>query len=239
MTQPPPPDGPQQSPPAPGPGAGPPPRRHIGQPWPPPPGTAGPRQFGGYAPAPQPGWASGSPPPYPPPQQPFPPPRGPRPGMIVGTVLGIVTILVVIGAAVLLTVAAETDSPSSNSAVGHQTVAPGVPTGETANAADAIAIRSAMQIFVDAVNSRDVARIQASVCSALRPQVTMPLDITGTVVLDELTDITVTGDSAASTVSTHVELGNQRSLTKQNDESFAREDGTWYVCPGAQLDIGT
>ena len=238
MTQPPPPEGPQPIPAAPGPGATPPTPRH-GRPeaWAPPPGAAGPGEFRGYPPAPHAGWAPGYPPPYPPPQQPFPPPRGPRAGMIVGTVLGVVTIIAVIGVSILLSVAAETDSSSSYP--GNQTVAPGIPTGETANAADATAIRSAMQRFVNAVNSRDVARIQASVCTALRPQVTVPIDVTGNVVLEELTDITVTGDSAASTVSTHVELGNQRSLTKQNDESFAREGGTWYVCPGTQLDMGT
>lgn len=223
-----PPDGPQPFPPAQNPPYGP-------APWPPPTNGPGAGQFGGYPPTPQHGWAPGYRPPYPPPPPP-PPPRAPRAGMIVGAVLGVVTIVVIMAAAVVLTVATETDNSSAGR---DHPITQGVPTEETANAADAGAIRSAMQMFVDAVNSRDVARIRASVCSALRPQVTTPLDITGNVVLEELTDITVTGDAAASTVSTHVELGNQRSMTKRNDESFAREDGTWYVCPGTQLDIGT
>ncbi|MEE3850983.1 hypothetical protein VZC37_11610 [Gordonia sp. LSe1-13] len=190
-------------------------------------------------------YAQGQPPGWPPPVgygPPYPPPRPPRrTGMIVGTVLGLITIVAVIASAVFLTVADDGAGSSADSAARDELVrTPGPPEGgATASTADESGIRTAMQAFVDAVNSRNVTRIQSSVCSAMRPQVTTPLDITGYVVLEDLTEITVTGDSAASTVTTHLELGNQRSSPKQNEESFAREDGTWYVCPGTELDIGT
>ncbi|MGK2316979.1 hypothetical protein [Gordonia rhizosphera] len=156
----------------------------------------------------------------------------------------IVGILALVLGALVLVLAVQANGSSEGGVAGPGSMATepsaGVSGGGTsANAAERIAIRLAMQKFVDAVNSRDVAQIQAAVCSVVRPQVTEPLDITGNVVLEELRDVTVTGDSAASTVITHIELGQQRTTSERNDEVFVRENGLWYVCPGVEPDIGT
>ncbi|NDZ94218.1 hypothetical protein G3I13_12365 [Streptomyces sp. SID6673] len=219
----------------------------AGVPLPPPSGPSGYPQFtpGGFPPG---GYPPGPYAPGPMPGMPFPPPRRRRQhtGAIIAA--AVVGMLVVVAAAALFVTAAvrSVDSNDNDVAVNTPTATDGQPRtgspgsgGTAANQAEITAIRSAMQNFVDAVNSRDVGRIQASVCSVVRPQVTHPLDLTGNVVLDELSAVTVTGDSAESTVSTHLELGNQRSTPKQNAESFTRENGTWFVCPGAEPDIGT
>ncbi|MFW0784089.1 hypothetical protein AAFP35_06170 [Gordonia sp. CPCC 206044] len=178
---------------------------------------------------------------------PYPPPRPPsrHRGSIAAVVIGVVAVLAV--SALLLTVMVNGTSSSDDRVADP---APGVPTmpavplpqapgdGDPApSPVEMTALRTAMQAFVDAVNSRNVPRIQAAVCSAVRPQVTAPLDIIGNVVLEDLTEVSVTGDSAESTVSTHLELGNQRSTSKMNEEIFTRESGTWFVCPGAQPDM--
>ncbi|MGC4961991.1 hypothetical protein [Gordonia sp. DT101] len=220
----------------------------AGVPQQPPYGPAGYPQFaqggfppGGYPPGP---YAPGGPIPG----MPFPPQRRRQhTGAVIAA--AVVGMLVVVAVAVVFVSAAvrSVDPDGGDVAVNTppnatdgqpRTGSPGSG-GTAANQAEVTAIRSAMQNFVDAVNARDVGRIQASVCSVVRPQVTRPLDLTGNVVLDALSAVTVTGDSAESTVSTHLELGNQRSTPKQNAESFAREDGTWFVCPGAEPDIGT
>ncbi|AZG48445.1 Rv0361 family membrane protein [Gordonia insulae] len=178
---------------------------------------------------------------YPPPFPPPPPPR--RNGGVIAAIVAGVLAVVAVSALVVTVAVRSSGSDDGDVAVTTSSTASSTtssPDGESAaSQAEVSAIRSAMQNFVDAVNSRSVARIQASVCTPVRSQVTKPLDITGNVVLEELSEVTVTGDSAESTVSTHLEVGNQRSTTKQNPESFARENGTWFVCPGAEPDIGT
>lgn len=104
---------------------------------------------------------------------------------------------------------------------------------------DIRALRAAMQTFVDAVNSRDVPRMQASVCSAVRPKVTSPLDLPGNLVLEDMQNVTITGGSAESLVVTHLEAGTQRSNSKPNDENFVRENGSWFICPGTEPDAVT
>ncbi|MYR08838.1 hypothetical protein GTV32_22095 [Gordonia sp. SID5947] len=225
-------------------------------PYPPPYGATpygapqyGPTQYGPpqYGPPPYPQFSHGGFPPaaygpggYP---MPYPPRRRHTGAVIAAAVVGMLVIVAM--AALFVTAAVRSADPDTGDVAVNTppTAADGQPRtgsgGTAANQAEVTAIRSAMQNFVDAVNSRDVGRIQASVCSVVRPQVTHPLDLTGNVVLDELSAVTVTGDSAESTVSTHLELGNQRSSPKQNPESFTRENGTWFVCPGAEPDIGT
>lgn len=197
------------------------------------------------------GGAPGYPPGYP--QQPYgtgyspyPGPPGPqRPGgmgrqVAVGVLGGIASfaLLVLVAAVVLGSRDAGPVRVPDTAASPQASPSPG---DESSNATDAdlAGIRSAMQRFVDAVNTHNVPQIQAAVCTAVRPQVIKPVDITGDVVFEGLGKVTVTGDSAESQVSTHLEVGAQRSTSKQEDESFTRESGTWYVCPGAQPDIGT
>lgn len=186
---------------------------------------------------PFPGSFPGSPP------LPYPSPRSPRGngGVIAAVVGGVIAVVAI--AALIITVGIQSGDSSDDELVAPTTTLRSTPDPDTGQSrpsqSDVSAIRTAMQAFVDAVNSRDVSRIQAAVCSSVRPQVTKPLDITGNVVLEDLSQVTITGDTAESKVSTHVELGNQRSTTKQNEENFARENGVWFVCPGSEPDIGT
>ncbi|ROZ83449.1 hypothetical protein [Gordonia sp. OPL2] len=161
--------------------------------------------------------------------------------MIAAVIGGVIAVAAI--AALVITVGIQSRGSSDDELVAPTTTFSSTPDPDTGQSrpsqTDVSAIRTAMQAFVDAVNSRDVTRIQAAVCSSVRPQVTKPLDITGNVVLEDLSQVTITGDTAESKVSTHVELGNQRSTTKQNEENFARENGVWFVCPGSEPDIGT
>ena len=104
---------------------------------------------------------------------------------------------------------------------------------------DLAGIRSSMQSFIDAFNSRDLTRIRVSVCSTVREQVTSPPEGTDDLVLEDLSAVAVTGDFARSQVVTHLESGTHRSSSTTNAESFVREGGAWYFCPGSHPDIGT
>lgn len=225
--------------------------------FPPPPGN------GGLPPRPHPPGAA-SPGPYPAgpypqaaqqvliqPYGPVPPsyPGFPRPprrnrGPLIASILGVIALLVLMGTAIGLTATGSTgsDDTAAPPLTSQPTTppSPSTPGGTAApSETDVAAIRAAMQRFVDAVNSRQVPQIQAAVCSAVRSQVNQPVDITGNVVLEGIGAVTVTGDIAQSQVITHQELGNRRSDTKSASENYSRENGTWYVCPGAEPDIGT
>ncbi|MGV9714244.1 Rv0361 family membrane protein [Gordonia sp. NPDC003424] len=174
------------------------------------------------------------------------PPRRPRgTGRLVA--VGVLSAVVIFALLVLVgyamdtsdddTVATPTTGPSTSGVVPPTTAPDG--TASNGSEADLAGIRAAMQKFVDAVNARNVQQIQAAVCTQVRPQVIKPVDITGNVVFEGLGKVTVTGDSAQSQVITHLEVGARRSTSKQEDESFVRENGTWFVCPGAEPDIGT
>ncbi|GAC66743.1 Rv0361 family membrane protein [Gordonia soli] len=184
--------------------------------------------------------------PYGPPPPPGPPRRNTN-GILIAVGAGVVALLAVAALVVVLGIRAGSSSDDGQNptvAAPSTTELPGVPTtpgdtGTSADQADVTAIRTSMQTFLDALNSRDLTRIKASVCSELRPKVNKPPSGEGNVVLDGLTSVSVTGDSAESTVLTHVEVGAKRSVTEQNEERFVRESGTWYVCPGSEPDIGT
>ncbi|MFW0792231.1 hypothetical protein AAFP30_00315 [Gordonia sp. CPCC 205515] len=210
----------------------PPPGQHFGPP--PPMGGGAPGYPQGY---PQQPYGMGYSP-YPPPQ----PPRRPRTGGLIaaGVLGGVAIFAVVVLLGHLLGANSDPDTTASPDTMPTVT-APTPPGGDPsdANGTDVAGIQAAMQKFVDAVNSRNVPQIQAAVCTAVRPQVIKPVDITGNVVLEGLGKVTVTGNSAQSQVMTHLEVGAQRSTSKQEDESFTKENGTWFVCPGAEPDIGT
>ena len=176
------------------------------------------------------------------------PPHKPNWSTISAVVAGVIAVVAVTALIVTL-VARATSSPGDVALEAPSTSSPAPPapgygapdTGtadEPTSPSDAYAVRDAMQRFVDAMNSRDVARIRESVCSPLRQRAAAPDPQDGNLVLEGLRDIVVTGDVAQSGVVTHIELGNQRSQSRQVQESFRRENGTWYVCPGTEPDIG-
>lgn len=186
---------------------------------------------------------------FPPPPGIYPPSRPPSPRrngpIIAAALVAAVAVLSVAGLIAGLTLrdASATDptavGPATPSASSGPSYSSGPPSSTTTSQADQAAIRSSMQTFVDAFNSRDVERIKTAVCATIRPEVTSAPAAEGNLVLEDLTGVSVSGDFAESQVVTHLESGAQRSMSKSNDEKFVREDGKWYFCPGSRPDMGT
>lgn len=190
-----------------------------------------------------------------------PPPQPPRrnKGLIAAVVTGVVAVLALGALVVVLAVGGNSGSPDATTAANSSTSAESsTPTSQPESTPDGsgsdgsgteeslpddpaelIGIRDAMQKFIDALNTRDVTRIKQAVCSQVRSQVSKAPSNPGNVVLEGLLNVSVDGTTATSQVLTHVELGQQRSQSKQSEETFAKEGSVWYVCPGTEPDIGT
>ncbi|RPA61130.1 hypothetical protein EF294_10875 [Gordonia oryzae] len=184
------------------------------------------------------------------------PPGGPRnTGALVAIGAGVLTVVVIVALAVTLIAVNTGGSTDTTVATGAPSTAPSTPGGGGASTAPdtdtptqtapdtdgtsavdpttAYAIADAMQRYIVAANARDVAGMQAAVCSAARSSVQAPTQ-QGNLVLEQLRVNSVDGDTAQSTIQTHVEVGSQRSSSQQASASFERENSTWYYCPGAE-----
>lgn len=192
-----------------------------------------------------------TPPPGMPPIAP-PPPKGTSTGAVIAVIAGALAVVVIAALSVTLIIvntgggqntvvgASSTPTTSARDGSAPSTSTPPTTSGDTgapsADQGTLYAIGDAMQRYVDALNTRDRTRIAATVCSAARNSVQPPTE-GGNLVLDQLALRSVNGDVADSTVTTHVELGSQRSSPQQNPATFQREDSTWYYCPGAEPGI--
>lgn len=184
------------------------------------------------------------------------PPGGPRnTGALVAIGAGVLTVVVIVALAVTLIVVNTGSSTDTTVATGAPSTAPSTPGGGGASTAPdtdtpnqtapdtdgtsavdpatAYAIADAMQRYIAAANARDVARMQATVCSAARSSVQAPTQ-QGNLVLEQLRVNSINGDTAQSTIQTHLELGSQRSSSQEDTVSFERENSSWYYCPGAE-----
>lgn len=182
------------------------------------------------------------------------PPGGPRnTGALVAIGAGVLTVVVIVALAVTLIVVNTGSSTDTTVATGAPSTAPSTPDGGGASTAPdtptqsapdtdgtsavdpttAYAIADAMQRYIAAANARNVAGMQAAVCSAARSSVQAPTQ-QGNLVLEQLRVNSVNGDTAQSTIQTHIEVGSQRSSSQQASVSFERENSSWYYCPGAE-----
>lgn len=178
--------------------------------------------------------------------------------LIAGIAAGVVAI-VALGAVLLVALSSAVADSSSNVATttaapsdtgetapdgpgqqgqGQQGQGDDDPSGASADATQTAAVRAAMQRYIDAYNSRDLNQIKAATCTGLRNQVRAPR-APGTVVLDNVSGVQVSGDVAQSLVETHLTDGSQTSRTTTDKASFSNEQGTWYFCPNAQPSYST
>lgn len=174
-------------------------------------------------------------------------------GLVAGIVAGVVVILAL---GVVLVVALTSISSGSTSTVATASpgqTAPGDsdqggagtqggPNDDSADAPandkQAVAVRAAMQRYLDAYNSGNLDQIKAATCTGLRDQVRTPQG-RGTVVLDGMSAVLVSGDVARSLVDTHVTDGVRATQTKTAKATFSNEKGTWYFCPNAEPSFST
>ncbi|GAA1479971.1 hypothetical protein GCM10009624_04110 [Gordonia sinesedis] len=177
------------------------------------------------------------------------PPRKPNWSTISAVIAGVVAVIAITVLVVSLAARGSGSSaddvavdPSPSTAEQPYPGSPDTPedtgTPDTSSS-EAYAVRDAMQRYVDALNSRDLGRIRAAVCTELRSQAAAPGPDQGDLVLEGLSGVAITGDTARSGVITHLVRGDLRTRSRQVDESFRRENGTWYVCPGIRPDVGT
>ncbi|MGC4933635.1 hypothetical protein ACLQ3C_08115 [Gordonia sp. DT30] len=183
-----------------------------------------------------------------------PPKKGPRNnGALAAIGAGVLAVIAIVALAVTLIVVntgsadntvadgnpVTTPTPGGGIATSPDPGTPSVPTSPDAGgapdggSATAYALATAMQRYIEAANARNVGQMQAAVCSAARPAVQAPTE-QGNLVLERLAVTSVNGDVAQSTIETHLEVGPQRSSSKQDAVSFERENSTWYYCPGAE-----
>ena len=185
---------------------------------------------------------------------PNPPPRPPRGnGAVAAVVCGVVALLAIAGLIVTIvvksgssdgdsTTTAEsttqtsqtTESPDST----YQTSTPDTTTTPGGSYAEVTAIRDAMQNYINAGNARDLARMQAAVCSENRRQVTLPTK-PGNIILEGIVATQIDGDYASTQVLVHVEEGGRRSTSEPASARFLKENSQWLYCPGAEPSIGT
>ncbi|MDL9936721.1 hypothetical protein QSJ18_08220 [Gordonia sp. ABSL1-1] len=112
------------------------------------------------------------------------------------------------------------------------------PTVPPGGSTDSIAIRQALQNYVDAINSRDITRIRATVCSENRTQAKAPTR-EGNMVIDAVLAPTIDGNFAKARALVHLEAGSRRSEAEPADVRFLKENDQWLYCQGAEPDIGT
>ncbi len=164
-------------------------------------------------------------------------------GVVVILALGVVLVVALTSGSDTSTPAVATASPSATAPDNSDQGGEGTQDGQSgqtgdstdapANGTQAVAVRAAMQRYLDAYNSGNLDQMKAATCTGLREQIRAP-EGRGTVILDGMSEVQVTGDVAQSLVETHVTDGTRASQTKTDKASFSNEQGTWYFCPNAQ-----